>query len=86
MSSPLPAERLNVGPRRVRVGFGMIEAQAVGGAGPDAAALVFADLPDGPAGQALLGAVLDPGALEEAMQAAVGGHPQAAVAGADARR
>jgi hypothetical protein len=47
----------------------MIKAQPAGGSGPDAAMLVFADLADSSAGQALFGAILNPGALEKAVQA-----------------
>ena len=79
----LARQRLDIGPRRVRVGFGMIEAQPAGGSGPEPATLIFADLADAPAGQALFGAILNPGALEEAVQAAFVGDPQAAVTGAD---
>ncbi len=71
----LVGEQLDVGLWRVRIGFGVVEPQAVGGAGPDPAALIFAKLPDAPAGQAFFRPVLDPRALEEAMQPAVACRP-----------
>src|ERR1039458_3020016 len=55
----------------------------MGGSNPDTATLIFADLADSPAGQALLCAILNPGALEEAVQATFVGNPQAAVTGPD---
>src|ERR1035441_9399018 len=76
----LPARQgLEVGLRGVGVCLRMIEAQPVGSAGPDPVTPVFADLADSAAGQAFLGAILDPGALEEAVQATFVGDPQAAV-------
>src|SRR5208282_999326 len=78
-------EHLNIGARGVRIGFGMVEAHPSGGAGPDSAARILVKLTDTSGGKALVGAVLDPGALEEAKEAAVGADPQAAVTGGNQR-
>src|ERR1043166_5029453 len=56
--------------------------RGAGGPGPQASALVFIDLAHRHGGQALFDSVFEPGALEEAVQAAVGGHPKAGIAGA----
>ena len=53
----------------------MIQAQPAGGAGPNAAALILVEFPDAAAGQSFLRAILDPGALEKAMQPGVAGNP-----------
>ena len=65
--------------RWIAVGFRFVQAQPVGRAGPEAAALVFVKRADTHAGQALFEAVLHPPAFIKPMQPAIGSHPQAPV-------
>ncbi len=72
---------LNVRPRRVRIGLGIIPAQSVRCADPDVPALVFKNLVDGGIRQSVVPVVLDPDFLKKTMHAGVVRHPDAAVPG-----
>src|SRR5882724_2700917 len=76
---------LDKGPRWINVGFGEVHTQAVSGAGPESAALIFAQVAHAGAGHAFFDAVLDPIALREAVETIIGGDPNASVAAAHHR-
>src|SRR6266850_4479092 len=70
---------------RVDIRIGKIHAQAVSGAGPESAALIFAEIAHAGAGHAFFDAVLHPIALGKAIEVIVTGDPNTAVAGANHR-
>ena len=70
---------MNLSLGRVAIGLGIIEAQTMSGAGPQVAALVFIEIANGNAGQALFEAVLNPVPVIEPVYSAIRRHPDAAI-------
>src|SRR6266568_2907931 len=79
----LVRQLLDAGLWWIRVRFRMVNTQPPPGSCPNPPALVFINGANAGAGQSFFSAVFDPGLLHETRQAAVAGHPKAAVARPD---